>query len=140
MSDCSNEKISRDGASRARVADVMVARPKTLEASATVADLRRLFENPHVTTALLVDGTRFAGAIDRDALPEVAPDEAPAITYAQAEQTTITADAPMDEALACLDGESARRLVVLAEDGVTLRGLLCLDSKRASFCVEGSST
>jgi len=138
VADCSNEKIPRDAASQGRVADVMVTRPKTLPASATVRDLRQLFENPHVATALLVDGPRFAGAIDKDALPDVAPDDASAISYVQAERNTVTPEATMEEALAYLDSANARRLIVVAEDGATLRGLLCLDSKRTGFCVEGN--
>lgn len=136
MGDCSNEKVPRDTAASALVRDVMVTRPKTLPASATVADLRRLFENPHVATALLVGGTRFAGAIDRDALPADAPLDASASAYAAAETTTTSPDAPMSEALRQLDAAGARRLVVLEDDGVTLSGLLCLDSKGTGFCVE----
>lgn len=138
MSDCSNEKISRDSVSPARVRDVMVTRPKTLPANATVGELRQLFKNPHVATALLVDGSRFAGAIDKHALPDAVPDEASATTYTRAEHATTTPDARMSDALAQLDETGARRLVVLADDGVTLRGLLCLDSKRTGFCLEAS--
>ena len=138
MTDCSNEKIPRDGASAAYVRDVMVTRPKTLPASATVGELRELFKNPHVETALLIDGPRFAGAIDKHTLPDEVPDAAHASTYVQAEHVTTTPDAPMSEALAQLDETGGRRLIVLADDGVTLRGLLCLDSKRTGFCVETS--
>ncbi|MGI9658383.1 MAG: CBS domain-containing protein [Gaiellaceae bacterium] len=138
MGDCSNEKVPRDSAANGQVRDVMVSRPKTLPAAATVADLRALFDNPHVATALLVDGTRFAGAIDRDSLPDDAPAQAHATGYVRAEHATTTPDASMGEALAQLDETGTRRLVVLAEDGVTLSGLLCLDGKRTGFCIESS--
>ena len=66
-----------------RVADAMLARPKTLPASASVADLRRLFANPKVMTALLVDGAALAGVVDRDGLPATAADhELPVTTPA----------------------------------------------------------
>ena len=52
------------------VAAVMLTNPKTLPAGATVADARSLFENPRVQTALIVEGSRFLGALDRDQIPE----------------------------------------------------------------------
>jgi hypothetical protein len=40
----------------------------------------------------------------------------------------------MSEAMRMLDDHDERRLVVLADDGQTLAGLLCLDKRRAGFC------
>lgn len=65
-----------------RVRDVMLARPKTLPVEATVADLRRLFANPRVLTALLVDGPMFVGSIERDDLDAALPDDASARSLA----------------------------------------------------------
>jgi CBS domain-containing protein len=112
----------------------MVSRPKTLPADATVADLRHLFTNGHVVTALLVDGDAFAGAIDRDELPAAAPADGPAREVARTDVATIGPDAPLADALSHLDERGERRLVVLDDDGSTLRGLLCLTSDGDGFC------
>jgi CBS domain-containing protein len=131
---CKNERVERAGAGALRVRDAMVAKPKTLPAAATVDDLRRLFTNGHVVTALLVDGDRFAGAIDRDELPADADGRRPARELARVDVATIGPDAPLSEALSHLDERGERRLVVVDEDGLTLRGLLCLTSDRDGFC------
>lgn len=112
----------------------MVARPKTIPADGTVADLRQLFANPHVATALLVDGELFAGAIDREQLPHDAPAERPAREVARHDVDVIDPDTSMATALARMDAGGQRRLVVLDPDGRTLRGLLCLTPDRTGFC------
>ena len=124
--------IDRDDAAGRLVRDVMVHRPKTLPADATVADLRRQFENPRVQTALLADGGRFAGAIAPSELPETADDSEPARAYARLDVPTLTPDATMAEALALLDERGDFRLVVL--EGGALAGLLCLDRRGTTFC------
>jgi CBS domain-containing protein len=131
---CDNEKVSREDGGELRVRDVMVRRPKTLPADATVADLRRMFANGHVATALLVDGTRFAGAVQREEMPEAGRDEAPALDLARRDVDTIAPDASVAAALAQMDEGEERRLVVLDADGETLRGLLCLTTDRSGFC------
>jgi len=72
-----------------RVTDVMLSRPKTLAADATVGDVRAFFANPHVMTALLVDDGRFRGAIDRGTLPGDAADDAAALGYTAVDAPTI---------------------------------------------------
>ena len=124
--------IDRDDAAGRLVRDVMVHRPKTLPVDATVADLRRQFENPRVQTALLAEDGRFAGAIAPTELPETAGDAEPARAYARVDVPTLTPDATMAEALALLDERRDFRLVVV-EDG-TLAGLLCLDRRGTTFC------
>ena len=126
--------IDRDDASGRLVRDVMVKRPKTLPADATVGDLRRQFENPRVQTALLADDGRFAGAIAPSELPDSADAAAPARTYARADIPTLGPDATMAEAMALLDERGDFRLVVLDGDGATLAGLLCLDRRGTTFC------
>lgn len=120
------------------VRDVMVSRPKTMPATATVADVRQTFANSHVISALLVDGTAFAGVITRDAVPDAVPDDASARDFASIDVPTIRPDMPVAEAVAMLDADGERRLVVLADDGATLAGLLCLDESRTGFCGTGS--
>ena len=124
--------IDRDDAAGQLVRDVMVRRPKTLPADATVADLRRQFENPRVQTALLAQDGRFAGAIAPTELPETADDAEPASAYARTDIPTLAPDATMAEALTLLDDRGDFRLVVV--DGESLAGLLCLDRRGTTFC------
>src|SRR3954467_13751434 len=128
--------IERDDAAGRLVRDVMVRRPKTLPANATVGDLRRQFENPRVQTALLADGGRFAGAIAPSELPDGADAAEPALAYARADVPTLAPDATMAEALALLDARGDFRLIVLDGEGddATLAGLLCLDRRGTTFC------
>lgn len=116
------------------VRDVMVSRPKTMTAGASVADVRRVFANPHVISALLVDGTVFAGMINRGDVPSTGSDDAPARDFARTDVPTVRPDAKVADAIAVLDSNRDRRLVVLDDDGVTLAGLICLDESRDSFC------
>jgi CBS domain-containing protein len=128
--------IARDDAADRLVRDVMVHHPKTLPVDATVGDLRRLFENPRVQTALLSDGDRFAGAIAPAELPDGAEDAEPASAYARVDVPTLPPHASMAEALALLDARGDFRLVVLDGDGddAVLAGLLCLDRRGTTFC------
>lgn len=126
--------LSREQAAELLVAEVMIAKPKTLPRYARVADVRSVFEKKNVRTVLLVDGQEFRGAIERDGLPLTAADDEPALRFADAAPLTTTPDTPMREVLPLLDGREEPRLVVLDEDGVTLRGLLCADSGGTGFC------
>jgi CBS domain-containing protein len=116
------------------VGEVMISNPKTLPASALVGDVRRVFEKKNVRTVLLVDGEIFRGAIEREGLPAAA-DHEPALSVADRAPLATTPATAMRAALALLDGRDEPRLVVLDEDGVTLRGLLCADSAGNGFCV-----
>jgi len=116
------------------VADVMLKRPKTLPATATVGDVRALFANEKVVTALFADGAAFAGVLDRDDLPTDAADDEPARGYARMDVERVAPDTPVPAARAWLDEHDERRLVVLDPDGTTLRGLLCLNRRRTGFC------
>ena len=124
----------RDQAATRPVRDVMISTPKTLAAAATAADARGLFTNPKVLSVPLVDGTAFAGLLDREDLPETATEGEPVRSFARQNVPTTTPDAPMGEALDLMTSTETVRLVVLAEDGRTLRGLLALDHDRTGFC------
>jgi len=129
-----HDNMARDEAARRLVRDVMVSRPKTLPADASVAALREQFANPKVQTALLSDGGRFAGAIAPDELPADAPDDGAARDYARTDLPTMAPDATMADALDLMDRRGDHRLIVLGDDGATLVGLLCLDKTGTSFC------
>jgi CBS domain-containing protein len=129
-----HDSMTREEAARRLVRDVMVSRPKTLPARASVGQLREHFRNPKVQTALLSDGGRFAGAIAPDELPADAPDDGAARDYARTDVPTMAPDATMADALDLMDRRRDHRLVVLGDDGATLMGLLCLDKTGTSFC------
>ena len=129
--------IAREVAEHLTVGEVMLRRPKTLGLDATVADLRRLFEHPSVRTVLLVDGERYAGAVERDDVPATAPDSEPARAFAQFDVERVGPDVPVREVIPQLERSREGRLVVVAEDGTTLRGLLCLRGSDDAFCEGG---
>ena len=131
---CPNPAVPRNEAPALRVRDVMVSRPKTLPAHATVGELRRLFANGHVRTALLADGAAFAGVVERADVPAGLPEGASARALARHDVQTVGPDTPAAEALEWLEATPERRLVVLDDDGVTLRGLVCLTADRQGFC------
>ena len=117
------------------VGEVMIARPKTLPADAVIAEVRRVFENPSMRTVLLADGEVFRGAIERDLVPDEAPAGDAAARYVHTEPVTVTAAMPIPEAIKLLESCDEPRLIVLDEDGVTLRGLLCFHRGTSGFCV-----
>jgi CBS domain-containing protein len=127
--------LTREQALDMLVGDVMIANPKTLPASALVGDVRGILEKKNVRTVLLAEDGVFCGAIERDGLPGTATDDEPALRFADAEPLSTTPGTPMRDALALLDGREEPRLVVLDEDGRTLRGLLCADTAGTGFCV-----
>jgi CBS domain-containing protein len=117
------------------VGEVMIRAPKTLPADASVGEVRRQFDRPSIRTVLLTEGEAFAGVIERDGLPASAPDEAQAGDYVEADPLTVTPALPMSDAVKLLQGRREPRLVVLDEDGATLRGLLCVNTTATGFCV-----
>jgi CBS domain-containing protein len=131
----SSRTITLADAAALTVGEVMIRQPKTLPADALVADVRRLFERPTVRTALLADGQRFAGVIERDGVPADAPDDALAREFIDVDPLTATPSLPITEAVKLLGGRSEPRLVVIDEDGATLRGLLCINATATGFCV-----
>ncbi|TAM89172.1 MAG: hypothetical protein EPN43_07365, partial [Jatrophihabitans sp.] len=80
---CDAAQLPVTRAVRQQVREAMLASPKTLPAGATVADARAFFANPKVVSAVLVEGTAFAGLLDRVDLPEAAPPSAPAVSFAR---------------------------------------------------------
>ena len=114
------------------VADVMLSDPKTLPASASVGEVRGLLENSSVQMVLLVDGERFAGAVTE--LPVDAAADGPAREFVNPTAETIALDAPAAAAWERLLDNPHRRIVVLADDGRTLAGLVCLNARRTNFC------
>jgi len=127
--------VTREEALGQTVGEVMIRAPKTLPGNATVADVRRVFDKPNVRTVLLADDGRFAGLIERDGPLSGAPDDAPAVDYIERSPTVATPATAMIDAIKLLDARGEPRLVVLDEDGITLRGLLCANASRTGFCM-----
>ena len=114
----------------------MIAQPKTFRSDIKVGEVRQTFAQSSQRVVLLVDGSNFRGAIDRDALdPERARRRSRRLAFARRDVATVTPATPLADAVELLDRNREPRLVVLDEDGQTLRGLLCFNQSSASFCV-----
>ena len=111
----------------------MVTCPVIHGPSTTVGRLREFFTDDHVHIALLVDGGRLVGTVERPDLELAADDSVPAQTVASLTGRTIQADALAAEALAAMQRTGHRRLAVVAEDAKLL-GLLCLKRSGRGFC------
>ena len=130
------DELDLEIAASQRVAEVMIKRPKTLAAGATVSDARLVFENPRVQVCPVVeDDGRLVGELTRDLIPESADDAAPARGYAGDHPPTISPHASMGQAMERLEQLGSERLVVIDEDG-RLTGLLCLNRRHGRFCVD----
>jgi predicted transcriptional regulator len=117
------------------VAELMIRNPKTLRADASLADVRQAFEQSRQRLVLLVDGPAFRGAIYRDAIDPEGAAATPAAQYISEGVATVTPATSIADALELLERSHESRLVVLDEDGQTLRGLLCFSRSSASFCL-----
>ena len=118
------------------VSAAVTTRGKELSATATVGDARALFANGSVHVVPVLAGTAYVGAVTRDALVRDLDAGASVLPLATHAVPTASAPTPSAEAFAALDRSGATRLVVLDEDGVTYRGLVCLRSDRERVCVD----
>jgi len=126
---------TRDDLGRRPIAEAVSTPGKELQADATVAAARRLFRNDSVRVVPVLDGERYTGAVDRGAI-DGAPAGAPVGWFAAPIVPTAIAPTPADDALAELDRTGASRLVVLAANGVTYVGIVCMRSDRRRLCVD----
>jgi predicted transcriptional regulator len=111
----------------------MLTCPRVHRPSSTVAELRAFFSDDHVHMALLVEGQKLVGTIERADLTSRISAEMPASTIARLEGRTISREAPLHEALDAMTRAGRRRLAVTSEDS-TLLGLLCLKASGVGFC------
>lgn len=112
------------------VGEVMVRRPKTLSVEATVGEARVLLERASVQMLLLVDGSRFRGAVT--AIPDDAGADEPARRYVEGVPPVVSEETPVSAALELLEAKPHGRIVVL--DGESLVGLVCLTADGERFC------
>ncbi|CAB4686385.1 MAG: CBS domain-containing protein [Actinobacteria bacterium] len=129
--------IDRTVAETLTVAEVMLPRPKTVATDLTVAQARERFEDQTLRTILFADDAVFRGALDRADLPEAGQDNELAVAFARTDVVTVTPSQAMHDVMAAFEGLNERRIVVLDEDGASLRGLLCLKRDGRAFCAAG---
>lgn len=121
------------------IAEAITPRGKELAAGDTVAAARGLFTNHSVRVLPVLDGTAYVGAVDRDAIGAGIPATAAILPFTTDLLPTAPAATSTAEALAALDRDGATRLVVLAADGATFVGLVCLRSDRELLCVDAAA-
>ncbi|HUR48137.1 MAG TPA: CBS domain-containing protein [Acidimicrobiales bacterium] len=117
---------------------VMINAPKTLPATASMAEVRAAFEDDHLHLLLIVDEHgRLRGTVDRADPGVVEPDAVaphePAVRVATLEGRTIAPDTNADGARRLLFARGERRRAVVDERG-RLLGLLCLKRSGSGFC------
>jgi regulator of cell morphogenesis and NO signaling len=117
------------------VSAAITTRRKELSATDTVADARRLFARDSVRVLPVLDGGAYVGVVTRDALDDVDP-ETPVVALTSESVPVALAGTPSAAAFTALDRSGSTRLVVVEDDGVTYRGLVCLRTDRERVCVD----
>jgi CBS domain-containing protein len=120
------------------VAQAVAARGKELSPADTVATARRLLASHPVRLLPVLDGARYLGAVDRDSLADGVPADHTVGSLAAPLVPTAPSSTPVEDALALLDRKGGNRLVVVADDGVTYVGVVCLRRDRRRLCVDAS--
>lgn len=119
-----------------RVSDVMLRRPKVLDAQATVDEARVALANDHVHMVLLSQGSTLVGTLVRADLPPPIQGSdqgsGPALPWSTLRNRTVPPATSADAALELLIDRGLRRLAVVDHDG-TLLGLMCLKRTRTGF-------
>jgi hypothetical protein len=115
--------------------EVVTVRGKELAAGATVAEGRAIFASGSVRLIPLLDDGAYAGAVGRDDL-EGADDDAAIADHANAQPPIAAASDRVGDVVAGLGDDAGRRVVVLADDGRTYVGLMCLDRDRTRLCID----
>jgi len=111
----------------------MLTSPTVHAPSTTPAQLRAFFEDDHKHMALLVDGGKLVGTVERADLSQPVSDHLPASAIAKLEGRTVDPDAGLLEVFDAMARDGRRRLAVTSDDS-TLLGLLCLKASGLGFC------
>lgn len=112
---------------------VMLRRPKTLSAHASIQETRAALANDHVHMVLLTDGRALVGTMVRADLPGAETGAGPAIPWAKLAGRTVPPDARADIVQHLLVERGLRRVAVIDAEGELL-GLVCLKRRRTGFC------
>lgn len=119
------------------VQDAMLRHPKTLPGTTTLGEVRAMLADDHVHVALLVDGQRLLGTIERSDLPTDVTDPAPALPFATLTGRTTGPSDDLESQRRALLAQRARRLAVVDQSG-DLLGLLCLNRRGDGFCSDAN--
>lgn len=114
------------------VREVMLRRPKTLPAHASITQARAALSNDHVHMVLLTEGKRLVGALTRTDLPPTGT-LAPALPWSTLAGRTVSPDTPATVVHGLMIDHGVRRVAVVAADG-SLLGLVCRKQRRTGFC------
>lgn len=117
-------------------ADAAIRFPKQLTTSATVGELRRLFEDEHVHAALLVEDGVLISVIQRSDLNNLMAHDTPVSGLGQLSGRIIDGQKSLESAYRLMIAAGQRRLAVIDPLG-RLLGLLCLRRSRTGFCADG---
>jgi CBS domain-containing protein len=129
-------KIKIHQADQLTVRDVLHAKLSTLDATATIADVRAYFEaSSSRRQAFVVDGGRYVGSLTKADIEGVDPDGL-AADAANRDGPTIGLDAPASTGRDLALETDARRVPVLDDDG-TLVGVVAVTGDLTSFCGTG---
>jgi predicted transcriptional regulator len=125
----------RDEFASLPISAAITTRGKELALGDTVEAARRLFARHPVSALPVLDGTTYAGVVTQDAIGDDVPAAAPVLPFASDALPTVVCDTPAPEALATLDRDGGKRLVVLCSDNATYVGLVCMRGDRKRLCV-----
>ena len=117
------------------VADVMVTRPKTLPADASIGQVRAEFDDDHVVMVLLAEGEVLRGTLLREDVPSHTAPAAPARPMARTSGRTVRPSESAYRVFQQLVDSGQRRLAVV-DGGDRLLGLVCLTRSRTGFCTD----
>ena len=115
------------------VADAMITRVKLSAPDVSVRELRAWFDDEHVHSAVIVDGSGVLLAVVDRADLALRPGDAPAAAFGCLRPRTVGPGDDVDAARQALLDSGRRRLAVVDAHG-RLLGLLCLKRTRRGFC------
>ncbi len=119
-----------------KVGEAMIRNPKICSTRATVDQIRRLFADPHVHAALVVDrDVVLVTVVERADLSADGTGDQRVAKFGHLNGRTIAADAPLDDVRDSMLAIGRRRLAVI-DVGHHLVGLLCLKASGKGFCTE----
>ena len=129
-------KIRIDAVDHLTVRDVLHAKLSTLDATATIADVRAYFaQSASRRQAFVVDDGRYVGSLTPDDLDGAEPDRL-AADVADRDGPTIGLDAPAATGRDLALRTDARRVPVVDGDG-RLVGVVAVTGDLQSFCGTG---
>lgn len=117
---------------RRTVGDAMVTEVKVHGPCTTVREIRALFDDEHVHSAMIVDDGTLLAVVDRSDL-DSADDDVFAVHLGGWRRRVIAPDADLARAYQLMLTSGRRRLAVVDSTG-KIRGLLCLKRTWSGFC------